>query len=485
MSCVTILLFQNKAHHIRAHLIHPLHLKTGHNIRAKARSVQSGFVSAMNSKSMAGKWMRKAAVGKYTSNNDTTVNGNGNGSGSGLNTPLIGAGETKVEISSTTITTSPLSIKEQLMQQAGIVHASMHDEEHQPLYKFHYDGTERDDAGEWSCCGCFCKHKPDLHQGLFWGGEMGVEIFYGYIRTQMVLVALYLGTFAVIFASAVGAYFEEYSKDHHHEGPGGITEAEESSISTWGPLLVFFLALFPLVFMLYELGELIPLLVRITTTEEMVDDEAISAVLRIMKSRRALRALHNISCFMADVDKVADECRAKALSSSTFGMLTEEEREKLMLDCEMHTYLSGHEIIKQGQINNALYIISQGKVQVVVDGISVATLDAGKEFGEISMLKGHPCNASIISKERTVCFSLNKAAFEKHLRGKNKVREAMIEASGAEKLYKHKSSNSAASGMMTNTGRRSSLVKVAEVKARVSDLKTADIVEPEVSCVIC
>ena len=40
-------------------------------------------------------------------------------------------------------------------------------------------------------------------------------------------------------------------------------------------------------------------------------------------------------------------------------------------------------------------------------------------------------------------FTLDKVAFEKHLRGKNKVREAMIESSGAEKLYKHKRSASA------------------------------------------
>ena len=91
---------------------------------------------------------------------------------------------------------------------------------------------------------------------------------------------------------------------------------------------------------------------------------------------------------MADVDKVADECRAKALASSTFAMLTDEERDSLMLDCSMHTYLSGHVIIRQGQVNDSLYIISQGKVDVIIDGNRVAGLDEGKEFGEISMLKG-------------------------------------------------------------------------------------------------
>jgi signal-transduction protein with cAMP-binding, CBS, and nucleotidyltransferase domain len=71
---------------------------------------------------------------------------------------------------------------------------------------------------------------------------------------------------------------------------------------------------------------------------------------------------------MADVDKVADECRAKALASSTFAMLTESERDALMLDCEMHTYLPRKNIITQGEVNTSLYIISKGKANVLVDG---------------------------------------------------------------------------------------------------------------------
>ena len=96
------------------------------------------------------------------------------------------------------------------------------------------------------------------------------------------------------------------------------------------------------------------------------------------------------------------------------------------------------------------------------------------------MLKGLPCNASIvaIAEPHTICFKLNKAAFEKHLRGKNKKREAMIEESGAGKMFKikHSRNKSSQMGMMTNSGRRSSLVKIADVKARVSGLDAADII---------
>ena len=75
-----------------------------------------------------------------------------------------------------------------------------------------------------------------------------------------------------------------------------------------------------------------------------------------------------LAFFMASVDKVADQCRAKALQSSTFGMLTEDEREALMADCEMHTHTPNKVIIQQGSVNKSLYIISLGKATVEIDG---------------------------------------------------------------------------------------------------------------------
>lgn len=107
-----------------------------------------------------------------------------------------------------------------------------------------------------------------------------------------------------------------------------------------------------------------------------------------------------------------------------------------MKDCMMHNYTAGHKIIEQGQVNGSLYIISEGTADVIVDGLKVASLNEGKEFGEISMLKGHKCNASIIVGQRCkrfICFTLDKAGFEKHLRGKNKMRELMVEAENEEK----------------------------------------------------
>jgi len=47
MSCIAILMFQNKAHHIRSELVHPLHLSAAHDYRKKADAVRSGFTTAI------------------------------------------------------------------------------------------------------------------------------------------------------------------------------------------------------------------------------------------------------------------------------------------------------------------------------------------------------------------------------------------------------------------------------------------------------
>ena len=491
LSCLTILQFQNKAHYIRNHLIHPWHLHHGSEVRKKVAEIKNRFQYSATVNTAVSKFMSN----RSTSNSINTPLLNAHGGGGTSDATNDGTsdgmsdGETKVDVAAESGRLSSMSVKDQLIQQAGVISASYHEEEHLPLYMFHVDGTERDVPEEFSLCGCFLRHQPDPHEALFWGGKYGEGFFYGYIRTQMVLVALYLGTFVVVFRPAIVIFFQEYGEEKREPGGGGgggmnggmhgfgheDDNNKYTNLKTWGPIGVCFVAIIPLAFMLYELSELIPELIRITTTEEMVDHEAINQVLRIMKSRRALRALHNISCFMADVDKMADTCRARALESSTFALLTEEEREELMLDCEMHNFTAGHTIIQQGQINHSLYIVSQGEVRVIVNGVVVNVLSAGKEFGETSMLKGNLCNASVITAKPTACLSLNKETFEKHLRGKNKAREAMIDATGAKKLFKVKSHNRSSSGMLTKEGRRGSLMKVVNVKAKVSGLSASDL----------
>ena len=63
--------------------------------------------------------------------------------------------------------------------------------------------------------------------------------------------------------------------DHHQESP----------------FLIYGIGIIPPIIMLVELTTIIPLLVRIASTEQKISGDCVNITLRYMKSRRALRAL--------------------------------------------------------------------------------------------------------------------------------------------------------------------------------------------------
>jgi hypothetical protein len=187
--------------------------------------------------------------------------------------------------------------------------------------------------------------------------------------------------------------------------------------------------------MLYELSTVIPLLVRITSTEQKIHGDSVNSTLRVMKSRRALRALHNISCFMANIDIMASKCLEAARKSPTFKGLSKQDEQLLMYHCELHMFKPGETIVTQGKTNNKMFIISEGCAEVSIDGEVKALLTEGKEFGKISMMTGRRCNASIVVCEQMICFTLLKNAV-KDIIGEDSFKneeESFVEIAGGER----------------------------------------------------
>ena len=58
------------------------------------------------------------------------------------------------------------------------------------------------------------------------------------------------------------------------------------------------------------------------------------------------------------------------------------------------------------------FIVASGSVRVVRDGETLATLERGDFFGELSVLDGKPRNAQVVSNEPTVCLALASWDFE-------------------------------------------------------------------------
>ncbi len=509
--CFVVVVASKKARSIRTQLIHPLHFGVENPKRAAALRIRTvvnafhftgGYHSKEGGPASLSQPLLRDSIGASERKHETKLSlgdlvlqvpgssgdgglsgGNGRSGGVGGNVKKFrrrqSAFATLSQPASDLAANSPTRrggrrgsvMRATRMAEVGIVHSSVGKHDHQPLYRYFIDGTPKPDPDEHTCC-C-SSHRPTHHQNLFWCGRHGVEMYFGYVRTQMVLIALYAGTFVVIFGGAVISFFD--GGDREEDGGGGSdhggrgNHSKSSSFggngvdggggggsgdsggggvlrmpsgpTPWtvlGPVLVLFVSALPLLFIFVELSALIPLLIRITTTEEMINGSCVLQTLRIMKSRRALRALHNISCFLSNVDKLADRCREQALQSSTFLMLTAAEQDAVMQDAQLITYPSGMRLIQKGQVNEHLYIITEGFADVILSDendpeLKTVRLGPGKEFGEISMLNGVPCNASIVVPEdvpRMIAFVLNRQGFERHLRGKNENRELIVSGLG-------------------------------------------------------
>jgi hypothetical protein len=72
----------------------------------------------------------------------------------------------------------------------------------------------------------------------------------------------------------------------------------------------------------------------------------------------------------------------------------------------------GAEIIKQGDKGDFFYVIESGDCAVIIDGHTVATLGAGKSFGELALFYNCPRNASIVSITDCYLWRIGRADFK-------------------------------------------------------------------------
>jgi len=84
---------------------------------------------------------------------------------------------------------------------------------------------------------------------------------------------------------------------------------------------------------------------------------------------------------------------------------------------ETQHYKAGEIVFNQGEEGERFYIIRQGQCQVTrktrknPDGMSLATLVAGDNFGEEALIAGGKRNASVVMKAAGVLMSLKKEDF--------------------------------------------------------------------------
>ncbi|HAO21994.1 MAG: hypothetical protein BWK80_10425 [Desulfobacteraceae bacterium IS3] len=101
---------------------------------------------------------------------------------------------------------------------------------------------------------------------------------------------------------------------------------------------------------------------------------------------------------------------------SIFRVLEEEHLRQLAPFLRIRTYNKDEIVIRKGAAGENLFVIISGKVEVVgKDGISIAYLERGEVFGEMSLLSGEPVSATIKVADLLKVICLDRKTFKKML----------------------------------------------------------------------
>lgn len=113
-----------------------------------------------------------------------------------------------------------------------------------------------------------------------------------------------------------------------------------------------------------------------------------------------------MSLFEKQADKTA------ALEKIPFlGSVSHEDLHRMALNVEEMDAEAGRVLIEQGQAGSSLFIVISGKLGVSRGGRQVATRGPGEFVGELSLLLGEPCNATVATLQDSRLLVLERRAF--------------------------------------------------------------------------
>jgi CRP/FNR family transcriptional regulator len=95
--------------------------------------------------------------------------------------------------------------------------------------------------------------------------------------------------------------------------------------------------------------------------------------------------------------------------------LPAERLSRLAREGEVETWKAGEDIVAEGSLGDALFLILSGEVAVHRDGKTFATLGAGDVFGEMSMVEPAPRSATVSAMSPTFLFRLPHDSFHRLL----------------------------------------------------------------------
>lgn len=111
----------------------------------------------------------------------------------------------------------------------------------------------------------------------------------------------------------------------------------------------------------------------------------------------------------------ADEVYESLQQIPFFAHFPVEFLHELATACDLVTFEVGEEILTQGQVNQHLFFLLEGRVSVAVDeGIVAELMNIGDVIGEMSVITKQPCTATIIADSEVKVLRLGVAHLEEH-----------------------------------------------------------------------
>jgi CRP-like cAMP-binding protein len=116
-------------------------------------------------------------------------------------------------------------------------------------------------------------------------------------------------------------------------------------------------------------------------------------------------------------DEATGETQREALLKQVdlFGSLTDEQRRAIAAATRMRTYGEGEVIVREGEPGQSMYVVASGKVAVVLEPEkrTVATIERGGYFGEMSLLTGEVRSATVVAQGDSVVLEVDAELFRK------------------------------------------------------------------------
>ena len=101
-----------------------------------------------------------------------------------------------------------------------------------------------------------------------------------------------------------------------------------------------------------------------------------------------------------------DQVQEVLKQSILFRELTGDELDGLERMGTLKEYAEFEAILKEGEVNDHLFIIITGTASIAMENTFLGVLDVGQHFGEMALLDGKPSAANIIANQDTTVFSI-------------------------------------------------------------------------------